>query len=326
MKGKWIITGMAAGLLALTVAGGAVLANGGGGSGDPDPVAVRSAEILDVDAQAMADAMDQVAGQMQADYVEEVLAQAVADGDITEERAEEIRAEVESGDWLGFDQLPSEISDDTCGWSVSGFELVETSDQEYYDRIASRLDLESEAVAEALIQAYDELPSDGDHWPWDIDDASHPVVVSASETLGVSAQALFTAMDQVDAAMLAEQVDEVLTKAVADGAITDGEADEIRAQVEDGDYSEFDNLVWDLAGLGEDCVLQYLDDSQERLFEEYCNGIGEILGLDGDSVSDAIIQAFDELFQQDQAIEDNGVEWYGYTPVSELGASGENSG
>ena len=327
MKPKWMISGLAAGLLALAITGGAVLANGGGtGSGVPDPVATRSAEILGVEAQAMADAMAQVDGRIQADYVDGVLAQAVADGDITEEQAETIRTQVEAGDWSGFDQLLSDSSSETCGWGIAHVELDEASNQEYYERIGSKLGLESDAVADAFSQAYDALPLDGAHSAWDIDDDSHPVVVSASETLGVTAQALFTAMNQVDAAMVAEYVDEVLTEAVSDGTITEEEAADIRAQVEDGDYSEFDQLLLDLAGLGDDCVLYDVDDSQEPFLQEYSNGVGAILDVEGDRVSDAIIQAFDELLPQDPTVEDDGLAWYGYIPVSELAASGANSG
>lgn len=327
MKPKWIITGLAAGLLALAVAGGAVLANGGGtGSGGPGPVAARSAEILGVGAQAMADAMAQVDGQIEADYVDGVLAQAVADGDITEEQAETIRTQVESGDWSGFDQLLSDSSNETCDWDIAHVELYEASNPEYYERVGSKLGLESDAVADAFSQAYDALPSDSAHSAWDIDDDSHPVVVSASETLGVSAQALFTAMDQVDAAMVSEYVDEVLTEAVADGTITEEEADDIRAQVEDGDYSEFDQLLLDLAGLGGDCVLFDVSASQEPFLQEYSSGVGEILDVEGDSVADAILQAFDELLPQDPTVADDGLAWYGYIPVSELVAFGSNSG
>ena len=133
MRRKWIPIGLMLGLLAAAITGGAVLAGGPDeddgdddatevvvtedrvttvsvGNADvdavgeePDELAARIAEILGADPQTTADAMAQVDAAAYAEYVENLLTEAVEDGLITAEQANDIRAQVQSGDHTALD-------------------------------------------------------------------------------------------------------------------------------------------------------------------------------------------------------------------------------
>ena len=149
MNRKWIPAGLAVGLLAAAITGGAVLASGGDGagnggpdaeevlvkdgdvsvlsventdveSGEPDELSVRVAEILGTDPQATHDAM------VQADQVD--LDRLVVDG------------QVEVGD------------EDSRSEHAEGSSYLE-----HGNRIGAILGVDGETVARAIAQAYEEL-------------------------------------------------------------------------------------------------------------------------------------------------------------------------
>ena len=62
----------------------------------------RVAETLDTDAEATADAIEQVAGEMRSEALEEKLQEALDEGRITEEQAQEYRDKAESAGGHGF--------------------------------------------------------------------------------------------------------------------------------------------------------------------------------------------------------------------------------
>ena len=185
MRRKLITIGLAVGLLA--VAGGAVLAQEPDGSDGeavaevveddqvvavsignanvemapqgPDELAVRIAEILGADPQAVSDAMIQVDAAMYAEYVDALLRRHVADGHISEEQANAIRAQVQSGDHTALDRLWTYSYEEAWGGDSSSAEVVAegASYQDYGDRIGTILGLDGQRVANAIAQAYEEL-------------------------------------------------------------------------------------------------------------------------------------------------------------------------
>ena len=187
MRRKWIPIGLIVGLLAAAITGSAVLASEDdppGSNGDavtdvvvtdddvtavstgntvmeteePDELAARIAEILGTDPQTTADAMAQVDAAMYAGYVDALLRKAVESGRITEEQANDIRAQVQSGDHTALDSLwvySYEKRD-----SDSSFEEEEAegiSYQEYGNRIGAILGVDGQRVAHAIAQAFEEL-------------------------------------------------------------------------------------------------------------------------------------------------------------------------
>lgn len=94
--------------------------------------------------------------------MDEFLRQAVADGSITEERADAIRAQVQSGDYSGFDQLLENVFPTACDVGVWLTELEVVPDeglshQGYVDRIGAILNVDGQRVADAIDQAVKEL-------------------------------------------------------------------------------------------------------------------------------------------------------------------------
>ena len=150
MRRKWIPAGLAVGLLAAAITGGAVLASGGeseGGEGDtedvivedgdysvqsientevetgePDELSVRVAEILGTDTQATHDAM------VQADAATEPNPGRSGEGNEGDQDADSVSVEVEGPSYL-----------------------------EYGNRIGAILGVDGETVARAIAQAYEEL-------------------------------------------------------------------------------------------------------------------------------------------------------------------------
>ena len=93
MKRKSLIVFLAAGALALASIGGVVIANADSGTGKGG-IRERAAEILGVESSALKDALAQAYQEAVDAKIEAFIDSAVADGDITESEATEIR------DWL----------------------------------------------------------------------------------------------------------------------------------------------------------------------------------------------------------------------------------
>ena len=89
MKKRWIYVTMLVGLLTLAVTGGVVAANIGGGVDALKDVNARAAEILGVEPQALSDALRQAHQEFMIEQLQARLDQAVADGVITQEQADE---------------------------------------------------------------------------------------------------------------------------------------------------------------------------------------------------------------------------------------------
>ena len=194
MRRKWILIGLAAGLLAALVGGGTALAWGGGGHGwgwswgrgDHDErqaavaakvaetlgtdeqetadaiaqaqlevreesadaaledLADRVAETLGTDADETADAIDKISREMFTEALEERLQSAIGDGRITEEQAQEYRDRDDSYQgWYGF------------GNSFKGFRVGDSD--EFADRVADEIDVESGDVQDAISQALSDI-------------------------------------------------------------------------------------------------------------------------------------------------------------------------
>ena len=145
--------------------------NGYDSAGESDPWTARVAEILGTDPQATADAMAQVEAEIEAEYVDAILRAAAASGHITAEQADAIRAQVQSGDYSGLDQLWMDNYEE-CTVDFWDVEREVVSHEEYYDRIGAILDVDGQRVADAIEQAYGELyPLDPETW----DNESGPV-------------------------------------------------------------------------------------------------------------------------------------------------------
>lgn len=103
----------------------------------------RVAETLATDAEATADAIEQVAGEMRSEALEEKLQEALDEGRITEEQAQEYRNKAESASWHGF-----------------GFKFKGDSAGEFANRVGAILKVEGDDVAEAMKQALADIRSE----------------------------------------------------------------------------------------------------------------------------------------------------------------------
>ena len=137
--------------------------DGAGPGVGQDWLTARVAEILGADPQATADAMAQVDAEIEAEYVDSFLRQAVESDRITAEQADAIRAQVKSGDYSGFDRLWMDSFDDECGVETLFGETEGISHQEYTNRIGAILNVDGQKVADAIDQALQEL------YPEDLD-------------------------------------------------------------------------------------------------------------------------------------------------------------
>ena len=231
MRRKWILIGLAVGLLAAAMTGGAALAWGGPGNGwgwgggnhderesavaakvaeilrtdeqetadaisqaqkevrdeaaeaALEDLAGRVAETLGTDADATADAIEQVAEEMRSEALEARLQEAIDDGDMTEEEAQEIRDKVAEQ-----------------GWSGKGLLHKGDDSDDFADRVGALLGVDGEAVS-------------GD----DVSDA----------------------IEQAMTEIRTEAIEEKLQAAIDSGRITEEEADEIREKMESGDRRGF---------------------------------------------------------------------------------------
>ena len=125
-----------------------------------DPLTSKSAETLGISPQVLAEAIAQIDTEIELEYVDATLRGAVENGHITKERADAIRAEVQSGDYSGFDHLWDSV-DEECGLDLWFEEPEEVSHQEYSERVGKILNVDGQKVADAIDQAYGEL------YPWD---------------------------------------------------------------------------------------------------------------------------------------------------------------
>ena len=193
MRRKWILVGLAVGLLAAALTGSVALAWGGPGHswswgrGDHEErnsavasmvaeilgtdaeetadaitqaktevreeiadaaledLAGRVAEILETDADATADALEKVSEDMFDEALESKLQDAIDDGRITEEQAQEYRDKAEaSGSWYGF------------GYG-RGHGHRGGNSEEFANRVGEELDVEGDDVADAIKQAQSDI-------------------------------------------------------------------------------------------------------------------------------------------------------------------------
>ncbi len=89
MKKRWIYVTVMVGLLTLAITGGVAAANFGGGGGAADDVNDKAAEILGVEPQALGDALQQARAEVMTEQLQARFDEAVADGLITQEQADE---------------------------------------------------------------------------------------------------------------------------------------------------------------------------------------------------------------------------------------------
>jgi hypothetical protein len=88
MRKRWLYVTVMVGLLTLAVTGGVAAASFGGG-GASDDVNTRAAEILGVEPQALSDALGQAREEFMATQLQTRLDEAVVEGLITQEQADE---------------------------------------------------------------------------------------------------------------------------------------------------------------------------------------------------------------------------------------------
>ena len=108
-----------------------------------DDFAGRVAATLGTDAQATADAIGQVAGEMRSEALEAKLQDAIDDGRITEEQAQEYRDKAASS-----------------GWHGKGFGFKGGDAQEFANRVGAILNADGGDVADAIEQAIAGIQAD----------------------------------------------------------------------------------------------------------------------------------------------------------------------
>ena len=192
MRKKWIIIGLAVGLLAMALTGGAALAWGGPGDGwgwgrgdhderntavaekvaeilgtdadetadaisqaqqevrdeaadaALDDLAGRVAETLGTDAVETADAIESVSKEVFSEALEERLQNAIDDGHITEEQAQEYRDKADSySGWYGY------------RGSFKGSGGIDNDD--FAERVGDELDVDGGNVKDAIEQALSDI-------------------------------------------------------------------------------------------------------------------------------------------------------------------------
>ncbi len=142
----------------------------------PDRWTARIAKILGTDPAVMSDALLQVDAEIEAEYVDALLRTAVEGGRLTAERANAIRAEVQSGDYSALDHLWEESAEEQCLTALWWEDVPMASAEEYFGRIGAILKVDGQRVADAMAEAVGELyklelgalegasePSEGEH-------------------------------------------------------------------------------------------------------------------------------------------------------------------
>ena len=105
-----------------------------------EDLAGRVAETLGTDKDETATAIQTVSQEMFNEALEEKLQDAIDDGRITEEQAQEYRDTAGSGSWRGY------------GYGFKG-----GASEKFAERVAEKLDLEGGDVSEAIAQAVDDI-------------------------------------------------------------------------------------------------------------------------------------------------------------------------
>jgi len=108
-----------------------------------DDFAGRVAATLGTDADATADAIEQVAGEMRSEALEEKLQEALDEGRITEEQAQEYRDEAASAVWYG-----------------KGFGFKGNDVEDFANRVGAILEVDGGDVADAMEQAITDIRSE----------------------------------------------------------------------------------------------------------------------------------------------------------------------
>ena len=231
MRKRWILIGLAAGLLAMAVTGGVALAWGGPGHGwgwgrgnheeRQSAVASKVAEILGTDADETADAIAQAHKEVReeaADAALEDLAGRVAetlgtDSDATaeaiEQVAEEMRSEalearlqsaIDDGDMT--EEEAQEIRDKVAeqGWHSKDLSYKGGDAEDFAERVGALLEVDGEAVS-------------GE----DVEDAIKQALTD----------------------IRSEAMESMLQAAIDSGRITEKEAEEIREKIDSGDRDGF---------------------------------------------------------------------------------------
>ena len=108
-----------------------------------DDFAGRVAATLGTDADETSDAIQQVAGEMRSEALEAKLQEAIDDGRITEEQAQEYRDEAGSRGWHGF-----------------GFRFKGDDVEDFANRVGAILEVDGSDVAEAMEQSMTDIRSE----------------------------------------------------------------------------------------------------------------------------------------------------------------------
>ncbi len=237
MRKKWILVGLAVGLLTAAITGSVGLAWGGGGHGwgrgnndeRQAAVAAKVAATLGTDEQETADAIAQAQQEVRDEAQEAALqdfAGRVADtlgtetdatADALKQVAEEMRSEaleaklqglqgaVDSGEMTEDEAQELRDKAATGGWHGKGLGFKGGNAQDFADRVGALLEVDGEAL-------------DGD----DVADA----------------------MDQAMADIRSEALETRLQAAIDSGKITEEEAEEIREKIDSGDWKGFGKHRW----------------------------------------------------------------------------------
>ena len=108
-----------------------------------DDFAGRVAATLGTDTDETANAIQQVVGEMRSEALEAKLQEAIDDGRITEEQAQEYRDEADSHGWHGF------------GYGFKGDDV-----EDFANRVSAILEVDGSDVAEAMEQAMTDIRSE----------------------------------------------------------------------------------------------------------------------------------------------------------------------
>ncbi len=99
MKRKWLMITLVTGVLAASITGGVALAHNNTGEVTPkSELAARVAQILELDEQRVQDAITQATQELRDKRVDAMVDRMLKGGRITEQRAEELRERLQSGE------------------------------------------------------------------------------------------------------------------------------------------------------------------------------------------------------------------------------------
>ncbi len=159
------------------------------------------------------------------------------------------------------------------------------------NRVAEILGTDAQETADAIVRAEKEVIQETA--AAELQEFAGRIAV----TLGTDAEATADAITQVSGEMGREALDRKLQWAVDQGRITEEEAQEIRDEAEAGGW----------IGMGFGLHPGGKGHRGGDGYQEFADRVGAILGVDGDSVSAAVEQAFrDELVSELQAAVESG--------------------